>query len=311
MPLNPGSRPRPSSGAMRPRPAQTEATRRAAMVKARQRATPPVDLQHREDGEYDEDPRWQAERWSDEGPAPESQRSSRRRGGPAPALDVPDEPRQRRTGDPARLEPAWAEEVERESDARTSARYMERLTSASEALERERYGDALRMVQPVLKNLPNVGGGHEVAGIALYRLGQWRKAAAELEQARRLHPMPEQLPVLADCYRALRKFSVVEEIWLEIRQSSPAPAIMAEGRIVAAGALADQGKFADAIQLLLRVADAPKRLRDYHLKQWYVLADLYDRSGDIVRARNFFKRVAAADPRYADVTDRLNHLGRR
>lgn len=58
---------------------------------------------------------------------------------------------------------------------------------------------------------------------------------------------------------------------------------MAEGRIVMAGALADQGDFAAAIKLLVRVADAPKKIREYHLKQWYVLADLYDRSGDVVR----------------------------
>ena len=86
---------------------------------------------------------------------------------------------------------------------------------------------------------------------------------------------------------------------------------MAEGRIVAAGALADQGDIAGALKLLLRVADAPKRVRDYHLKQWYVIGDLYDRSGDIVKARNFFKRVASVDPRYADVGDRLATLGRR
>jgi tetratricopeptide (TPR) repeat protein len=188
---------------------------------------------------------------------------------------------------------------------------MERLAAATEALERERYGDALRMVQSVLKNLPTVGAGHEVAGIALYRLGEWRKAAAELEQARTLHPAPEQLPVLADCYRALRRYGEVDALWREIRETSPAPAVMAEGRIVAAGALADQGDIAGALKLLIRVADAPKRVRDYHLKQWYVIADLYDRSGDIVKARNFFKRVAAVDPRYADVSDRLAMLGRR
>ncbi len=188
---------------------------------------------------------------------------------------------------------------------------MERLASATEALERDRYRDALRMVQSVLKNLPNVGAAHEVAGIALYRLGEWRKAAAELEQARSLHPTPEQLPVLADCYRALRRYRDVEQLWMQIRESSPAPEVMTEGRIVAAGALADQGDLAGALTLLLRSADAPKRVRDYHLKQWYVIADLYDRSGDIVRARNFFKRVSAADPRYADVADRLAMLGRR
>ncbi len=196
-------------------------------------------------------------------------------------------------------------------DSNTTARYTERLLSATEALERARFGDALRMIKPVLKNLPNVGSAHEVAGFALYGLGKWREAAAELEQARTLRPSPEQLPALADCYRAMRRFREVEAVWLEIRETSPAPAVMVDGRIVMAGALADQGNYRAAIEMLLRVADAPKRVREYHLKQWYALADLYDRSGDVVRARRFFQRVVDHDPRFGDVSDRLRHVGRR
>jgi len=254
--------------------------------------------------------RWIPERWQDEGAVREAaQEATSRARGASIAGDQP--VRERKSADPKRLEPSWVEEVQRESTAATSARYMERLAAATEALERDRYRDALRMVSSVLKNLPNVGAAHEVAGIAHYRLGEWRKAIAELEQARTLHPAPAQLPVLADCYRALRRYRDVESIWRDIRESSPAPEVMAEGRIVAAGALADQGDIGGALKLLLRVADAPKRVREYHLKQWYVIGDLYDRSGDIVRARNFFKRVASVDPRYADVSDRLATLGRR
>jgi tetratricopeptide (TPR) repeat protein len=263
------------------------------------------------DREAAEVDRWEPEQWEDQGSVRELAREATARARGGERTETSEEVRERRMGDPTRLEPSWVAEIERESDAKTSARYMERLAAATEALERDRYTDALRMVQSVLKNLPNVGAGHEVAGIALYRLGEWRKAAAELEQARRLHPSPEQLPVLADCYRALRRYHEVDELWHEIRDTSPAPSVMAEGRIVAAGSLADQGDIAGAIKLLIRVADAPKRVRDYHLKQWYVIADLYDRSGDVVKARNFFKRVAAIDPRYADVSDRLAMLGRR
>jgi tetratricopeptide (TPR) repeat protein len=286
----------------------TEADRRSMEVKARrppreegaeQPVAPPADRE-----------RWVPDRWQDEGAvreAAENATSRARHGDVVPELPV----RERKGADPKRLEPSWIEEVQRESTAATSARYMERLAAATEALERDRYRDALRMVSSVLKNLPNVGAAHEVAGIAHYRLGEWRKAIAELEQARALHPAPAQLPVLADCYRALRRYRDVESIWRDIRESSPAPDVMAEGRIVAAGALADQGDIAGALALLLRVADAPKRVREYHLKQWYVIGDLYDRSGDIVRARNFFKRIAAVDTRYADVGDRLATLGRR
>lgn len=275
-----------------------------------------------EEHQFDEDAaesvereKWVPERWQDDGPLREAAKgaTARARGDYSDEAEEPEEApvRERRALDPKRLDPAWIDEVQREATSATSARYMERLTAATEALERDRFRDALRMVSPVLKNLPNVGAAHEVAGISYYRLGEWRKAVSELEQARRLHPTPEQLPVLADCFRALRRYREVDEMWRQIRESSPAPAVMAEGRIVAAGALADQGDLAGALKLLLRVADAPKRVRDYHLKQWYVIGDLYDRTGDIPRARNFFKRVAAVDARYADVHDRLATLGRR
>ena len=85
---------------------------------------------------------------------------------------------------------------------------------------------------------------------------------------------------------------------------------MAEGRIVAAGALADQGDLAGALRVMSRAAEVPKKPKEHHLRQWYVLADLYDRSGDVIKARRFFKLVAEVDRDFADVTERLRTLGR-
>jgi tetratricopeptide (TPR) repeat protein len=116
--------------------------------------------------------------------------------------------------------------------------------------------------------------------------------------------------MLADSYRALRKFEQVEARWLEVREASPAPAEMAEARIVAASALADQGKLPEAIKVMGTVGARVRNVRDDHLKQWYVLGDLYDRSGDIIHARQLFEAVARHDPHYADVTSRLRNLGK-
>ena len=91
--------------------------------------------------------------------------------------------------------------------------------------------------------------------------------------------------MLADCYRALRRYDKVDELWSELRASSPSAAVVAEGRIVAAGALADQGDLQGAIALLERSGPKPRRIREHHLRVWYALADLYDRSGDAPRAR--------------------------
>jgi tetratricopeptide (TPR) repeat protein len=184
------------------------------------------------------------------------------------------------------------------------------LATAADALDRGRYADARRMVQPVLREVPDLAFGHELAGLASYRLGQWRKAAAELETARLLDGTLNHHAVLADCYRAMRRYTEVDALWLELREGSPAPALLAEGRIVVAGAQADRGDLAGALQTMAKAATVPKKVREYHLRQWYVLGDLTDRSGDVIAARKWFGLVAEHDGDFADVQDRLRGLGR-
>ncbi|HTX63621.1 MAG TPA: tetratricopeptide repeat protein, partial [Acidimicrobiales bacterium] len=48
---------------------------------------------------------------------------------------------------------------------------------------------------------------------------------------------------------------------------------------------------------------------DRHLRQWYALADLYERAGDLPRARELFERVARVDHEAYDVLERLDALG--
>ena len=268
---------------------------------------------------------WERESWVDDGPIRAVAREASERARTAdPRGDDPsvsERDRQAGTGMSAgrastgrrrsgELDPAAAAEVEKAAGAQRSAKYNERLTSAAEALERGRFDDARRMVQPVLRDLPNVATAHEIAGLAFYSTGQWRKAVAELETARQLDGSVRHHPVLADCYRAMRRYDKVAELWAELKAASPAPALMAEGRIVAAGALADQGDLRAALGLLERAREMPKKIREHHLRQWYVLGDLLDRSGDIIEARRFFGMVAHADSEFADVVQRLASLGR-
>lgn len=247
-------------------------------------------------------PPWQREEWIDEGSLRDEAVAATNRAS-APAASG-------RTRKDPELDPDVVADLQRVAPASRTARYQERLTSAADALDRGRFADARRMVQPVLRDLPDLAAGHEIAGLALYRLGQWRKAAAELEVARGLTNTLEHHPVLADCYRAMRRYHEVDQLWTELRDASPAPALMAEGRIVAAGALADQGNLAGALQLMAKAMETPKKVREHHLRQWYVLGDLFDRSGDVIKARRFFGLVAAQDREYADVADRLRALGR-
>ena len=242
------------------------------------------------------------EEWVDEGPIRDVAVAATER---ASSISVPK--RQRSQGE---LDPEVSAEVEREAGAQRSARYQERLTSAAEALARGRFDDARRMVQPVLRDLPNIAMAHEIAGLAFYSTGQWRKAAAELELARQLDRSVRHHPVLADCYRAMKRYHEATELWNDLKGASPAPALMAEGRIVAAGVLADQGDLRGALELMAKAREVTKKVRDHHLRQWYVLGDLLDRSGEIVEARRFFGLVAQHDAEFADVMQRLAALGR-
>ncbi len=273
----------------------TAADRRAKEVKATRAP--------REAKEPTAPPPWQREEWIDEGALRhEAEKATRRAVEPAPAPS-----RRRRSQEVA---PEVAESLVELAPANRTAHYQERLSAAADALDRGRFGDAKRMVQPVLRDLPDVAFAHELAGLALYRLGHWRKAAAELETARRLDSSVRHHPVLADCYRALRRYHEVNELWRELREASPDPVVMAEGRIVVAGALADQGDLEGALKVMEKAMDVPKKVADHHLRQWYVVADLYDRSGDVVRARRWFTLVAERDNDFADVRDRLRSLGR-
>jgi tetratricopeptide (TPR) repeat protein len=196
------------------------------------------------------------------------------------------------------------------ADSRHAARLIERLAQAQEALNRERFDEARRLAAPLRRELPGVAVVHEVVGLAAYRSGRWKQAVSELEAAQTLHPSVELLPVLADGYRALRRWRDVDRVWAEVRATSPAPEILAEARIVAAGAEADRGDLHAALRTMAKARDVPRRVRDHHLRQWYVLGDLYDRAGDPLEAARWFDQVARHDAEFVDVTDRLHALGR-
>jgi tetratricopeptide (TPR) repeat protein len=135
-----------------------------------------------------------------------------------------------------------------------------------------------------------------------------KEAARELEAFRGLTSSTEQHPVLADAYRALGRYDDVDELWQELRERSPSAELVIEGRIVAAGARADQGDLAGAIRLLEQGRKAVRRPGEHHLRLWYALADLYERAGDVPRARELFGRVRTAAPDFADIDRRVRAL---
>lgn len=217
----------------------------------------------------------------------------------------------RRRRDTKALDPAVATEITNAaSDRRRAARLVDRLAEAQTALDRDRLDEARRLVAPLLKEVPGIAAVHELAGFVGYRLGRWRDAVRELEAAQAIHSRVELLPALADSYRALRRWNDVERIWSTIKEISPSQDVLAEGRIVAAGAHADRGDLTSALKVMAGVGPRPKRVRDHHLRQWYVLGDLNDRAGNPIEAVRWFDLIARGNPEFVDVVARLRALGR-
>lgn len=282
-------------------------------------------------------PSWEAEQWIDEGEvrdeaegavrrakAPDRRRANR---GPRTKRDEARTPPGVAPAPPASLasdddEVAAAErEVEaseREASlddqlrlalgAARAERAQTRIRDAGDAFRRGRFEDARRILRPLADQAPRAAAVRELYGLTLYRLGRWKQAVVELEAFRTMTGALDQHPVLADSYRALRRYDEVEDLWAELSAASPSSELVAEGRIVAAGALADQGRLEEALKLLEPGVKPTRKAKPHHLRVAYALADLYERAGDAPRARELFQRVATSDPEFVDVQSRIQAL---
>jgi tetratricopeptide (TPR) repeat protein len=184
-----------------------------------------------------------------------------------------------------------------------------KLAAATRAYERDRYSEALNTLRGLSRTAPDSPAVRELLGLTLYRMGRWRDAERELRRFAELSGSFEQHPVIADCERALFHYDAVDRIYAELRRAPVSSEVLGEARLVMAGSLADQGRIEEAIGLL-----APGSARSVakpslrHLRAWYVLADLFERAGDLPRARELFSRVAVVDPELTDAPERLSAL---
>ncbi|MEI7655120.1 MAG: hypothetical protein WCJ82_07615 [Actinomycetota bacterium] len=185
------------------------------------------------------------------------------------------------------------------------------LTRAAESYDRHRYEEALRLAKAVADQVPGVAPVRELAGLAAYRLERWPMSRAHLKAYYELTGDPQHLPLVMDCERATRRYKQLEKTYETLAAAEPTAEVIAEARIVLAAAWADDRRYHEAIELLIR-AGAAKNLRNpsyRHVRLWYALADVYDRAGDVAMARDGFARVVAADPDAYDAAARLKDLG--
>ncbi|QGG95215.1 tetratricopeptide repeat protein [Actinomarinicola tropica] len=248
----------------------------------------------------------EAEEWIDEGPV---RREATKAVGRGVRGSQPDRSRrERRPLEDAEIDVTVAE-ASRAVGRDRAGRVEARLKEAAKAFDGERFAEARKILAPLVDQAPSSVALRELNGLTLYRLGRWKAAAEELEVFRELSGSTDQHPVLADCYRALRRWADVDDLWEELRAASPSAELVTEGRIVTAGALADRDRLPEAIELLDKGFRWPKRPLVHHLRRGYALADLYERAGDVPRARSLFARIAAADPDFGDVEARRDALG--
>lgn len=251
------------------------------------RPIPPPPKRQGKDPNHVPVPPREADVWIDEGPSTPARAKQRRSRPRAPSVAV--------------RAPMLVELV----GSKRAVRLEGRLSDAATAYSAERFPEVRSILAPLVGEVPDLPEARELYGLSLYRLGRWREAARELDAFVDLTGgSTEQHPVLMDCRRALGQYAKVEALWDDLRSTSPSGSLVVEGRIVAAGALADRGELAGAIALLGKGFKFPKRPLEHHLRRAYALADLYERSGDLPQARTLFSQVARAEPGFLDAAER-------
>ncbi len=155
---------------------------------------------------------------------------------------------------------------------------------------------------------PRSAAVREVLGLALYQAGRYREALAEMRAYRRMSGRADQNHIIADCLRAVgrpeRAVPLAEEA---LRARIPVEA-KAEAAIVAAAALADRGRFEEALALLRRLSTQEDVGREWALRLWYVTGDVLAKAGRREEAAREFRRVLRHDAGAFDAAERLAEL---
>jgi tetratricopeptide (TPR) repeat protein len=186
---------------------------------------------------------------------------------------------------------------------------ISRLSRAIELLERDDVVAAALEAEKAKRFAPRSASVREVLGLALYGQDRWKEALTELKAYKRITGRVDQNHLIADCLRGLgRPAEAVPLAEEELRGSAPNDA-KAEAVIVAASALADQKRFAEALAFLGRARTRDDVSESYTLRLWYVKGDILARLGRNEEAAAEFRKVMRHDAAAFDVAERLAQLG--
>ncbi|HJV04941.1 MAG TPA: tetratricopeptide repeat protein [Actinomycetota bacterium] len=191
------------------------------------------------------------------------------------------------------------------------AQALDEAERAVTALERERFADAERSAGRLKRLAPRSSAAREILGIALYRRERYREALRELQAYRRMTGRSDQNHLIADSHRALGSPERAVPLAQEALRARISPEVKAEAVVVAGSALADLGRFEQALTLLRRFRTDPRAARPYDLRIWYVTGDVLERAGQREAASEEFGRIVRHDPDAFDAADRLAALSDR
>jgi tetratricopeptide (TPR) repeat protein len=148
----------------------------------------------------------------------------------------------------------------------------------------------------------------EVLGMALYGQERFGAALSELQTYRRMSGRDDQNHLIGDCLRAIgRPERVLPLVEAALRARIPNES-KAEAAIVGASAMADLGRYEEALALLRRARTHEDVGRPYVLRMWYVTGDILERAGRSREAAEQFRKVVRHDAGAFDAAERLAAL---
>ena len=221
----------------------------------------------------------------------------------------PRSPRKGTARQSSELPRALAEELRRVTRPTQLRDATARLSRAVELLERGDAGAAVAEATKAKALAPRSSSVREVLGLALYEQGRWREALSEMKAYKRMSGQADQNHIIADCLRALGKPAEAVPLAEEELRSKATPAAKAEAIVVAASALADQGRYPEALAFLGRARTREDLAEPYTLRLWYVKGDILARAGRPKDAVREFEKIARHDAGAFDVAERLAALG--
>ena len=186
---------------------------------------------------------------------------------------------------------------------------ISRLSRAIDLLERGDPGAAIREAEKAKRFAPRSASVREVLGLALYGEDRWQEALAELKAYKRITGRVDQNHLIADCLRGLGRPAEAVPLAEEELKGTASNDAKAEAVIVAASALADQERFAEALAFLGRARTKDDVSETYTLRLWYVKGDILARLGRKDEAAAEFRKVMRHDAAAFDVAERLAQLG--